>query len=136
MFRKIFPRGQKGTASQEAPDDEAASGLSQPVATQPVVSQAVAPQPLVPQPGAARSQLVSKVAVARSPSLSAHAITPKKFARPSARILGMARTVTVPSNLSILDEISSVGMAKLVDARWDHATGITTIRHSPSREDR
>jgi hypothetical protein len=134
MFRKIFPKGKKGTASQKAPDDEAASGLSQPLA---LVSQPdVARSQLGSQPGAARSQLVPMPVVAGSPSLSAHTIIPKKFGRPSARILGMTKMVKVPSNLNILDEISSVGMAKLVDARGDRATGITTIRHSASREER
>lgn len=116
MFRKIFPKERKGKASHEAADDEAAQGRTQP-ATQ---------HPLSHQP-------LSSTGPSGS---STRPTTIKKFPCSSIRILGHRKTVTVPPNLNIPKESYAAATAALVDARQDRASGITTLRHSASREDR
>lgn len=117
MFRKIFPKEQKGKASQEAPDNQTAPGITQPVTQQ---------HPLSHQ----------RLFFASPSGSSTRPTTIKKFPRSSIRILGHRKTVTVPPHLNIPKGSYAAATAALVDARQDRASGITTIRHSASREDR
>lgn len=116
MFRKVFPKEQKGKTSQEGPDNQAAPGITQPATQHPISHQPLS---------------------STGPSgLSTRPTTIKKFPRSSIRILGHRKTVTVPPHLNILRESYAAASAALVDARQDRGSGITTLRHSTSREDR
>lgn len=84
MFRKVFPKEQKGKTSQEGPDNQAAPGITQPATQHPISH-----QPL------------SSTGPSR---LSTRPTTIKKFPRSSIRILGHRKTVTVPLHLNILRE--------------------------------
>lgn len=116
MLRKIYRKEKKENASHEAPDNRAAPGITQP-ATQPPLSH----QPL--------SSTVPS-------GSSTQPTTIKKFPRSSIRLLGHRKTVTVSPHLDIPNETYAAATAALVDAHQDRGSGITTLRHSASREER